>query len=82
MMVYVSNNIATTVTSQDVVAANCLMRTKEAIAYAEQIMKVEKYRPENSFSDAVKGLHVYGAKCVKPKEMVKLALTTAAETTI
>lgn len=37
-----------------------------AISYAEQINKVEAYRPESSFSDAVKGLHLYGAKLVRP----------------
>jgi N4-gp56 family major capsid protein len=37
-----------------------------AISFAEQIVKVETYRPENAFSDAVKGLHVYGAKLVRP----------------
>jgi len=36
-----------------------------AISFAEQIMKVETYRPDDSFSDAVKGLHVYGAKLVR-----------------
>lgn len=30
--------------------------------YAEQINKVETYRPESLFADAVKGLHLYGAK--------------------
>lgn len=37
-----------------------------AIAYAEQIVKVESYRPESAFSDAIKGLHVYGSKLVRP----------------
>lgn len=37
-----------------------------AISYAEQIKKVEAYRPEDSFADAVKGLHLYGAKLVRP----------------
>lgn len=37
-----------------------------AISFAEQIVKTEKYRPESAFSDAVKGLHVYGAKLVRP----------------
>ncbi len=82
MMVYVSNNIPVTITDQDVIQSFCAMRTKEAIGYAEQIMKTEKYMPENSFSEAVKGLHVYGAKTIKPKEMVYLDLKTAAETTI
>lgn len=37
-----------------------------AITYAEQISKVESYRPESAFSDALKGLHLYGAKVVRP----------------
>ena len=37
-----------------------------AFSYAEQINKVVPYRPEDSFSDAIKGLHVYGAKVVRP----------------
>lgn len=37
-----------------------------AITFAEQINKVEPYRPENSFSDALKGLHLYGAKLIRP----------------
>jgi hypothetical protein len=37
-----------------------------AISFAEQIVKVEAYRPESAFSDALKGLHVYGAKLVRP----------------
>ena len=40
-----------------------------AISFAEQIVKVEAYRPENAFSDAVKGLHVYGAKLVRPSAL-------------
>jgi hypothetical protein len=37
-----------------------------AWSMAEQIVKVEAYRPELRFGDAVKGLHVYGAKVVRP----------------
>jgi hypothetical protein len=58
------------------------LHTKEAIGFASQIMKVEKYRPENSFEDAAKGLYVFGAKMIKPKEAVRMTLKTAAETTI
>ena len=36
-----------------------------AISYAEQINSVEAYRPEARFADAVKGLHLYGAKLVR-----------------
>jgi N4-gp56 family major capsid protein len=40
--------------------------TRDAISFAEQINKTEAFRPESSFSDAVKGLHLYGAKLVRP----------------
>ena len=46
-----------------------ILRTSKAIAFAEQIDKVEKYRPEDAFTDAVKGLYVFGAKVVRPKEI-------------
>jgi N4-gp56 family major capsid protein len=39
---------------------------------AEQIVKVEAYRLEKRFADAVKGLHVYGAKVVRPAALVCL----------
>ncbi len=48
-----------------------------ACSYAEQINKTEAYRPEDSFSDAVKGLHLYGAKVVRPDA---LAIATASRT--
>lgn len=46
-----------------------ILRTDKAIAFAEQIDKVEKYRPEDAFTDAVKGLYVFGAKIVRPDEI-------------
>jgi hypothetical protein len=46
-----------------------ILRTEKAIAFAEQIDKVEKYRPEDAFTDAVKGLYVFGAKIVRPAEI-------------
>lgn len=46
-----------------------ILRTDKAIAFAEQIEKVEKYRPEDAFTDAVKGLYVFGAKVVRPAEI-------------
>jgi hypothetical protein len=33
-----------------------------ALAYAEQIVNLEGLRLEGSFADAVRGLHLYGAK--------------------
>lgn len=46
-----------------------ILRTDKAIAFAEQIEKVEHYRPEDAFTDAVKGLYVFGAKVVRPAEI-------------
>ena len=46
-----------------------ILRTEKAEAFAEQIDKVEKYRPEDAFTDAVKGLYVFGAKIVRPAEI-------------
>lgn len=37
-----------------------------AISFAEQIAKTEAYRPQSAFADAIKGLHLYGAKLVRP----------------
>jgi hypothetical protein len=47
----------------------CMVRTKKAIAYVNQIDKVEPYRPPTLFTDAIKGLNVYGIKVVRPKEL-------------
>lgn len=43
-----------------------------AVTYAEAINKVEAYRPENAFSDAIKGLHLYGAKVTRPSAIATL----------
>lgn len=53
---------------------HCIMRTKRAIAFAEQLSEIEAYRPEMRFADAVKGLHLYGASVIYPEEMVHLPL--------
>lgn len=45
-----------------------------AITYAEQINKVEAYRPEKRFADAVKGLHLYGGKVVRPTGLALLTV--------
>ncbi len=53
----------------------CIVRSNRAIAFAEQLSEVEAYRPESRFADAVKGLHLYGAKVVYPQELVELKVT-------
>lgn len=49
-----------------------ILRTDKAVAFAEQIDKVEGYRPEDAFTDAVKGLYVFGAKVIRPEEIYVL----------
>ena len=68
--VYVTNNVKTVDG-----AHQCYVRTKRAIAYAEQLSEVHAYRPELRFADAVKGLHLYGAKVIYPAELVVLSVT-------
>lgn len=55
---------------------DCVMRTKRAVAFAEQLSEIVAYRPEKRFADAVKGLHLYGAKILYPNELVRLRLIT------
>lgn len=48
-----------------------------AASYAEQIAKVEAYRPEKRFGDALKGLHLYGAKVLRPTALVVSSIKTS-----
>jgi hypothetical protein len=48
-----------------------------ATTYAEQISKVEAFRPEKRFADALKGLHLYGAKVVRPEALVVASVKVA-----
>jgi N4-gp56 family major capsid protein len=49
-----------------------------AITFAEQINKTEAYRPQSSFSDAVKGLILFGAKNVRPDSLASALVTVTA----
>ena len=53
------------------------MKTKRAIAYAQPLRHVEAYRPEKGFADAVKGFILFGAKVVRPKEIIDLKVKVA-----
>jgi hypothetical protein len=48
-----------------------------ATSYAEQISKVEAFRPEKRFADALKGLHLYGSKVVRGEALVVASVKTA-----
>jgi hypothetical protein len=60
LSILVSNNVKTTGTSP--VVSHMMAGHPSGLAYAEQIVNVEGLRLEGSFSDAVRGLHLYGAK--------------------
>ena len=71
MTIKMSNNVATKkISTTDHYYIQ--IRTKRAIAVAMSEAHTEAYRPESSFSDAVKGFKLYGAKIVRPKELVVL----------
>ena len=46
-----------------------ILRTDKAIDFVEQINKVEAYRPQDAFSDAIKGLYTFGALITRPNEL-------------
>jgi len=74
---YESNNVVVNGSAYE-----CLARTKAAVSFAEQITETKAYEPQKRFGDAVKSLQVWGGKVVRPKELVRLTLTPAAESTI
>jgi len=78
MDMYRSNNIAKDSSGYSAPIAG----SYGAAAYAEQIIKTEAYRPEQFMADAIKGLHVYGSKVVKPNELVVGSWKEVAESAI
>ena len=71
--VYKSNNVPNVSKAKYKIIAGHPMAT----TYAEQINEVEGYRPESRFADAVKGLHLYGAKVVRPEALAMLVVNKA-----
>jgi hypothetical protein len=54
-----------------------LAGVNSSITFAEQVNKIEAYRPQSSFSDAVKGLVLYGAKLVRPDSLASALVTVS-----
>jgi len=68
-----SNNVPnTTATKYKIIAGHGI-----ATSYVEQIVDLQTYQPERRFGDAVKGLHVYGAKVVQPTALACLIANKA-----
>ncbi|WP_415321402.1 P22 coat protein - protein 5 domain protein [Clostridium perfringens] len=59
--IMMSNNVPFSAGNYSIMAG-----TDMAISFAGQVTEVEAYRPEKSFSDAMKGLYVFGAKVTQP----------------
>lgn len=63
--IYKSNNLPA-VTDAAATGGFALAGYRGATTFAEQIVSVEAARMEKRFADMVKGLHVYGAKVIRP----------------
>jgi hypothetical protein len=63
-----SNNVPNTAGAKFKIIAGHRIAT----AYVEQVVDLQTYKPEKRFGDAVKGLHVYGAKVVRPTALAEL----------
>jgi hypothetical protein len=70
LKVFVSNNVP-----ESAGAYSAMAGIPEAIAYVEKVIKMEAYRPDDRFADAVKGLLVYGAKVVLADALAKVLIS-------
>ena len=70
LKVFVSNNVPENAGEYSAMAG-----VPEAIAYAEKVVKMEAYRPDDRFADAVKGLLVYGAKVLLANALAKVLIS-------
>jgi|TARA_R110000824_G_scaffold25907_1_gene89801 hypothetical protein len=75
--VYTSNNLPTVGTGPSFTGTNSAVNYgmivaghDSAVATAEQINKTETYRDPDSFSDIVRGMHLYGRKILRPEALV------------
>ena len=74
MTILVSNNVANT----DGTKYKVLFGHPQAVTFASQVESVEAYRPPLRFADAVKGLHVFGAKVSRPTILGVMTLNATA----
>lgn len=67
VIIKMSNNVATNPSKTE---DYMMLRTDRAVAFANPLTHTEAFRPEKTFSDAVKGFALFDAKIVRPKELV------------
>lgn len=85
--VFESNSVPVTDSAGNAVAAGTadavyhnIVRTGEAVAFAEQkAIGFQAYQIEKGFGEGIKGFTLYGAKVVKPQELVLLKAKVGAE---
>jgi hypothetical protein len=74
--ILVSNNVVTSPFSGAATTYAVLAGVPGAISFVEQINQVEAYRLQTTFADAVRGLHLYGAKTIRPDAIAYLGAST------
>ena len=71
--IYQSNNVPHTGAAK----YKIIVGTNDGWSFADQISEVEAYRPELRFADALKGLHLYGGKVIRPTGLALLIANKA-----
>lgn len=79
--IYVTNQVINTGTVATPIS-QIMAGSKNAIAFADQITETEDIRLIDTFDTAVRGLHTYGFKTIKPLELVTGSMTYGAESGI
>lgn len=69
--IYTSENLP------NVAVAQALAFYRPAVAYVSQVEKTEAMRANDKFADRLRGLHVYGAKVIRPAGVVSWTDVTA-----
>jgi hypothetical protein len=76
---FVTNQVYNSATTP---VSHIMAGSYNAIVFAEALLKSEALRAETAFATHIRGEHIFGARVVKPKELVTIALTYTAETAI
>lgn len=80
---FISNNCTSLTPATAGRRRNIIMAgSYQSIAFADQMTESESLRSQGYFADLIRGLHVWGSRVVKPKELYYLDLEEAPETTI
>lgn len=73
--VEMSNNIP----AFDKTGEYIVIRSKKAVTLAEQLTEIKCFEPEDFMGEAIKGVQVYGAKVIRPKELITVPIAAFAD---